>query len=474
MLLVPQAKVRMPPIPAGLVERTELHAELDAGDVGGLSLVCAPPGYGKSWLLADWANRPSPVRTAWLTIDADDNDPRRLWASVLAALAPHIPLTASKSIRSSFAWSPAEHTSLVAELVDSLDALPYPIRLILDDVAELAHPEPLRGLGILLRTLPRQLHLVLSSRFEPPLGLNRLRLSGQLREFRMDRLRFTLAESTTLLTRSGLRLTAAQVESLHRRTGGWAAGMRLAALAIADDPEPDRFVAEFSGDERCVADFLTGEVLDHLKPEMQAFLRAISIADPISTELAAALSGRDDAGVLLDALEHDMSLLAPVGWRRDTYCLQPLLRTYLRADLRRHGLRQLHELHAAAARWWATNKDTVRALEHARPSEDTELLSALVRPHAIGLILNGDRVPLRHALDDLGGHAIANDPQLALVSAITHLDVGDVSAAQSDLRHARDGWPTHSTAELVLLRRLVEQLRAAAVGQPPSLPTPSQ
>ena len=96
MLLVPHAKVRMPPIPAGLVERTELHAELDAGDVGGVSLVCAPPGYGKSWLLADWANRPSPVRTAWLTIDGDDNDPRRLWASVLAALAPHIPLTASE------------------------------------------------------------------------------------------------------------------------------------------------------------------------------------------------------------------------------------------------------------------------------------------------------------------------------------------------------------------------------------------
>ena len=452
MLLVPQTKVRMPPIPAGLVERTELHAELDAGDVGGVTLVCAPPGYGKSWLLADWANRPSPVRTAWLTIDGDDNDPRRLWASVLAALAPHMPLTASKSIRSSFAWSSAEHTRLVAELAVSLDALPYQIRLILDDIGELAHPEALRGLQTLLRTLPRQLHLVLSSRFEPPLGLNRLRLSGQLRELRVDRLRFTLAESATLLTRSGLRLTTAQVEGLHRRTGGWAAGMRLAALALADDPDPDRFIAEFSGDERCVADFLTGEILDHLEPEMLAFLRAISIADPISTELAAALSGRDDAGVLLDALEHDMALLAPVGWRRDTYRLQPLLRTYLRADLRRHGLRKLDELHAAAARWWEADNDVVRALEHARHSDDASLVSELVRRHAVRLIANGDRVPLRRALDDLGGDALVNDPQLALVSAITHLDIGDVSAAQTDLRQARDSWPAQSTPELVVLR----------------------
>jgi len=205
MLLVSQAKLRMPLMPPGIVERPELLAELDAGDRGGVTLVCAPPGYGKSWLLAGWASRPSPVATAWLRIDGDDNDPRRLWASVLAALAPHIPLTAS--IRSSFARSPAEHTRLVAELVDDLDALPYPIRLILDDVGELTESEPLRGLRILLRTLPRQVHLVLSTRFEPPLGMNRLRLSGQLRELRADRLRFTLAESATLLTGSGLKAT---------------------------------------------------------------------------------------------------------------------------------------------------------------------------------------------------------------------------------------------------------------------------
>ena len=372
MLPVPQAKLRMPPIPAGLVERTELHAELDAGDVGGLTLVCAPPGYGKTLLLTDWATVRHRCETAWLTIDGDDNDPRRLWASVAAALAPHIPLTASKSIQSPSAWSPAEHTSLVAELVDNLYALPNPIRLILDDVDELTDPEPLRGLRILVQHLPLQVQLVLSSTFEPPLGLNRLRLSGRLHELRVDRLRFTLAESTTLLTRAGLSLTSSQVERLHQRTDGWAAGMRLAVLAIADDPDPDRFVAEFSGDERHVADYLTGEVLNRLNPDTVAFLRAISIVDPISAELAAELSGRDDAGVLLDALEHDTSLLTPVGWRRDTYRLQPLLRTYLRADLRRHGLRQLHALHAAAARWWAADNDVVRALDHARHSDDTD------------------------------------------------------------------------------------------------------
>ena len=293
---------------------------------------------------------------------------RRCWRR-----SPRTSLTASKSIRSSFAWSPAEHTSFVAEFVDSLDALPYPIRLILDDVAELDSSRAASRTADFAANSPAP---AASGALEPfrtaagtepatavratpripngPPALHPCRVDDPADQ-----------EWTAIDGRAG--------ESLHRRTGGWAAGMRLAALAIADGPDPDRFVAEFSGDERCVADFLTGEVLDHLKPEMQAFLRAISIADPISTELAAALSGRDDAGALLDALEHDMSLLAPVGWRRDTYCMQPLLRTYLRADLRRHGLRKVHALHAVAARWWAAENDLVRALDHARHSDDAAL-----------------------------------------------------------------------------------------------------
>ena len=276
--LVPQVKLGMPLLPADFVERSELRAELDAAAAAGTTLVCAPPGYGKTLLLTDWATRPPPVETAWVTIDGGDNDPRRLWASVLAALAGHTSLQVSTSIPSSLAWSAAEHTEFVAELVDELHSLPNPIRLILDDVDELTDPEALRGLQILAGNVPSQVHLVLSSRFDPPLGLNRLRRSGRLREIRADRLRFTSAESATLLARAGLRVTAAQLQRLHQRTNGWAAGLRLAALALTDVPDPDRFVAEFSDDGRCVADYLTGEILNRLRPDTLAFLRAISIA----------------------------------------------------------------------------------------------------------------------------------------------------------------------------------------------------
>ena len=156
--LVPQVKLGMPLLPADFVERSELLAELDAAAAAGATtLVCAPPGYGKTLLLTDWATRPPPVETAWVTIDGGDNDPRRLWASVLAALAGHTSLQASTlSIirQSSLPWSTAEHTEFVAELVDDLHFLPNPIRLILDDVDELTDPEALRGLQILAGNVP--------------------------------------------------------------------------------------------------------------------------------------------------------------------------------------------------------------------------------------------------------------------------------------------------------------------------------
>jgi LuxR family maltose regulon positive regulatory protein len=117
-------------------------------------------------------------------------------------------------------------------------------------------------LRILTGSTPGPVHLTLSSRFDPPLGLHRLRLAGRLREVRADRLRFTSAESATLLAKAGLSLTTPQVQRLHQRIGGWAAGLRLAALALTEVPDPDRFIAEFSTDERCVADYLTGEVLN--------------------------------------------------------------------------------------------------------------------------------------------------------------------------------------------------------------------
>ena len=465
MSLVPYSKITVPQLPPEFVLRAAQRADLDAGSSADITLVCAPAGYGKTVVLADWAQASTESDTGWVSLDRDDNDPNRLWVSVVAALAacPSVPPTSR--LHAPWMWRPGAQPEFLAELTDAVQSLPRPVRLILDDVHELVDPVALHGLQTLMRNRPAGLRLVLSSRLDPPLSLPRLRLEGRWWELRADRLRFSLADAATLLERSGLRLPLAQIETLHQRTGGWAAGLRLAALAITRTTDRDAFLDQFSGNERSVADYLVGEILSRLPDDIQEFLRVISISDPVPSGLASELSGREEAGSLLDGLERQTSLLSSTGGPRDVYRIQELLRTYLTADLQRQGPTRAAALHAVAARWWAGQDRPIKALDHAAQSRNPALLSDLLRRFALPLILTGDHGPLRRALSTLGAQATASDPWLALTCALTQLEAGDSAAARAHLRHVRTCWPSHDTVELAILQAAVEQLTAPA-GEP--------
>ena len=275
------AKIAVPQVPPELVVRAGLRADLDTASRADATLVCAPPGYGKTMLLADWAHTSTGSDTAWVSLDRDDNDPQRLWTSVVAALAACPSVPPDSRLHAPWTWRPSTQPEFLAELTDTVQQLPRPVRLILDDVHELLDPVALHGLHTLLRNRPTGLQLVLSSRFDPPLSLPRLRLTGRLYELRADRLRFSPTETATLLERSGLNLTPTQVDTLHQRTGGWAAGLRLAALALTQTTDRDTFLDQFSGNDSSVADYLTGEILSALPDDTQEFLRVISISDPV-------------------------------------------------------------------------------------------------------------------------------------------------------------------------------------------------
>ena len=396
-----------------------------------------------------------------MSLDRDDNDPKRLWTAVVAALAACPSVPPGSRLHAPWAWRPGAQPEFLAELTDAVQALPRPVRLILDDVHELVDPVALHGLHTLLRNRPTGLQLVLSSRFDPPLSLPRLRLAGRLCELRADRLRFSPAETATLLERSGLNLTPTQVDTLHQRTGGWAAGLRLAALALTQTTDRDAFLDQFSGNDSSVADYLVGEVLSALPDDIQEFLRVISISDPVPSGLAAAADrpGRRRQPARPARPPH----LAADRHRtrtRDAYRIQELLRTYLIADLHRQGPTRAAELHATAARWWAGQDQPINALDHATRSRNPALLTELLHRFAIPLILTGDHGPLRRALASLGAHATASDPWLALTSALTRLEAGDLPAARADLRHVRQCWPSHDTADLAVLQAAVEQLAA--------------
>src|SRR3954447_10453051 len=346
-----QSQLAPPSIPVGLVPRPALLEALDRGDDRALTLVCAPPGYGKSVLLSHWVRERADASTAWVNLEPHDNDPRRLWSAVLTALRACPVVPADSRLHRLVVSRTSVESEFLADLVDALDRLPSRVRLILDNAHNLVARESLYGLHLIMCSPRPRLRLVLATQRDPGLPVARLRLEEQLCELRAQQLQFSAEESAALLERQGVRLAAGHRAALQERTGGWPAGLQFAALRLRGHPDPVSFIDSFSGDERPVADYLVGEVLENIPEDALHVLRSTSICDAIPAELAVELSDREDAAELLDRLEHDTGLVAGIDAQRTTYRAQQLLRSYLAADLMRSGPGRVAALHRRAALW---------------------------------------------------------------------------------------------------------------------------
>ena len=378
--MVPKAKTTMPHVPARHVGRPRLLALLDAAEPGGLLLVSAPAGYGKTLLLAEWAARRAD-RVAWLSLDDDDRAAPRFWSAVLAALRGCPAVGPALD-----GLDPAQDDFLV-RLLEALDRVPGPVDLVLDDVHALPPGSAaVRALGALVRERPRALRLVLAGRADPPLPIARLRLSGELREIRARDLAFSPDEAAALLAGADLVLAPGQVRTLVDQTAGWAAGLRLAALSLREAGDVDRFLADLAGNSKAISDYLVGEVLSALPSGTAEVLRAVSVCDELSAGLAVALTGRPDAGEVLASLERETALAQSFGEGRTAYRVHPLLRAHLLLDLRRRHPEQVARLHAAAADWFGARGRPARALTHARQADDDARVADLLVAHGVALV----------------------------------------------------------------------------------------
>jgi LuxR family transcriptional regulator, maltose regulon positive regulatory protein len=300
-------KLHVPLVQPGFVSRPRLAARLDEGLARRLILVCAPAGFGKTALLADWA-RAGKRPVAWLSLDAADNDPARFWRHAVAALDRAHPGIGERAAPLLGPPAPPSFERLVAALINELAARPGEdeVLLVLDDY-HLIDAQPVhRPLAYLLEHLPPGLRLVLASRSDPPLALPRLRAGGQLAELRADDLRFSADEARSLLREAiGGDLPGAAVAALAARTEGWVAGLQLAGLSLRGQHDADvaRFVASFGGSHRYVLDYLTEEVLDRQDGELRRFLLETSVLERLSGELCDAVTGRAGSQALLEKVE---------------------------------------------------------------------------------------------------------------------------------------------------------------------------
>jgi LuxR family transcriptional regulator, maltose regulon positive regulatory protein len=439
------SKVVLPELPAAPILRPRLLELLSRGLDGGLTLICAPAGFGKTVLLRSWtsAARPSgPV--AWLSLEADDNDPARFWAYVLAALER------SGALPGGIAGVPGAPGADVqlAPLLNALEGLQAPAVLVLDDFHEIGDEAILRGVQFLIRHCPPRLRLVIAARADPRLELHQLRTSGRLTELRVAELAFTLPEAAELLGVQGRGLRQHEVALLHAHTEGWAAGLRLAALTLRDHPDPSGFVAEFAGEDRSVADYLTGEVLARQPAAVRSMLLSTSILERLNGELADALTGRDDgqrmlaelerAGAFVVALRGHAAGPAPcngerldggaagggVGdWRRTWYRYHQLFAELLRVELRHEAPERVPELHRRAAAWFSAQGLPAEAARHALSAGDWRLATTVVLEDWHELVL-GDPVILRELLGMLPPELAGPDPELALGAAADRAGAG--------------------------------------------------
>jgi LuxR family transcriptional regulator, maltose regulon positive regulatory protein len=451
-------KLCVPRGPKTIIVRDRLLDRLDVGVQGPVTLVAASAGAGKSALLSSWiaeGRPPGPV--AWLSLDTDDADRRRFWRGVLAALA----VATGDDAVSALAVSPREPMSmgLVAPaLADALEGARQPVVLVLDDfhqVIDAVHED----LERLVRFPPPALRLVIVTRADPPIGLGRLRLDGRLTEIRAADLNFSLAEAAALFGALGIALAPEDLATLWRRTEGWAAALRLAAVSLQNHPDPRAFIEHFAGTDATISDYLVSEVLARQPPELRDFLLRTSVVEILSAELADALTGATDGRAMLARLEHGGVLTTPLDERGTWHRYHPLFAELLRAELRAQLPDDVAQLHRRAATWLAAHGDNAAALRHAAAGGAWDLAAELTTTRWFPMMINGEMGTLRPILETMPREFVEASPELALAFGGALLARGDHAGARPYLRRAEEG-----EALVPLARRASFAASRAAMG----------
>ncbi len=420
----------VPPTPPNWIDRDRLDRKLTVGTARRLTTVVGAPGSGKTALLAGWARRCSRDQIAWLSLEAADDDPYRFVPRLVGALReiePGLGRPLSESLE--------QRRTTVIELIDllSVDILAIrPAIVIIDDFHVVTRPEIIGAVDRLLHRLPPQVRIVLASRRVPTLSSHRLLLSGDLTEIRERDLRFTLGEAGALISSvTGRAVVDDDVGLLRERTEGWAAGLRMAAVAMAVDDDPSAFVRRFGGDSELVANYFRSEVLAGQPPEVVEFMLATSVLDRMTGELCGQLTGRADAEQVLETLAGGHLFVTRSKAGGEWYQYHPLLAEFLRHRLLVDNPTGAMQAHLIAGRWFEQHLDGRAAVHHLTKARAEEEALAVGVTTIVARLSGGlplDREPLLPA--ELPDAFFGQDPlriyalAVALLCALRTADAG--------------------------------------------------
>lgn len=451
-------RTHVPRLPTPWLRRPRLNRRISDLRAGDVMLVAAFAGSGKTMFLADWFTNDRLCDGAWLTVDARDNEPGRFARLIAHALG--LDGVAGEQRRS------RRGDALVIDRVfENLEGRGGAQVLVLDDVHELTERESLAALEHLLHNASPGLTVVVSTRADPPLPLGRLIVEGRLQQIRADELALTPAEADAVFDAHGLSLTREHVASLHARTGGWAAGVRLAALALAEERDPARFVADTVQSDAVMSEYLMQEVLARLPEDLQHFLLRTSVAQPLTVELATILSGDVDAGAKLAQLERAGLFVTRADRPVDEYRFHALFGALLHAQLRHAEPALERALSEQAAEWFDRHDMPVEAELHAFAAGDWSRASSLACRRWVQGALGGSVGGVTIALPP--GAPRADVAELSLVAAIDATVDGDRPNAtlwRTRLDALLEPEPGAGDAVTYVARLLLDVLYARAFG----------
>ena len=417
------SKITPPACQGWVIRRSRIEERIAAGP---LTVVTGPPGAGKTTAVASWlAVAEGPV--AWVTLDRYDSRPDVFWSTVVAALRS-AGVGFRRALPAPGRAGRARHAFLL-RLAAELAAQDPPVTLVLDDLHQVEGHGLDDDLRYLVRNTRPGLRVVICSRVDPVLSLHQYRLAGELNEIRAGELAFSVREARLLMNQHGVALPGESLERLTELNEGWAAGLRMAALLLQEEPDPEQFVKRFAAEDSAIAGYLIEEVLKNQPARYRALLLKISILDQVSPGMAVAMTGDERAGEALMALAHANAFVEPAG---DGWCrLHSLFAEVLRLKLEFEHPQQVADLHRRAARWYQSHGSLPDAVRQAAAAGDWLFAARLVVDDlAIGtLIAATGRDPLTECFRGMPRASLGAGPQPGLVAAAIALaDVREESA----------------------------------------------
>jgi LuxR family maltose regulon positive regulatory protein len=414
-----------------LIGRSRLLAALDRASAGKVTLISASAGSGKTSLLRAWAEGlGEPDRLVFLQVRRDQQDAQQFWLALLDAV--RLATGRASGTEPPTATPHFNERAMADRVLAELAQARARVILVIDDLHELTSVAAVAQLTRLLAELPPHVHAILATRRDLPLQLHRLRLAGELAEIRTADLRFTERETRELLDASGIALSEAGAALLHQRTEGWAAGLRLAVISLAGNPDPERFVAEFSGSSRTVAEYLLAEMLDRQPEQVQDVLLRTSLLDRVNGELADLLTGRPGSERVLLDLEDANAFVVSLDSGRTWFRYHHLFADLLRLELRRRLPEEVKSLHLRSAEYLIRHGAVAEAIRHTQAAGDWSGAARLLADHSFSLTLDGQAQTIEALLLAFPPAGEAG-PDLPLARATSELARGRLDEAAAHL-----------------------------------------